>query len=158
MLPVNNSLVYHMQSTSFWPVLIILKYNLVLVFIKLVYQLICCSGYIVEDPTVTISPPGPIQDAMVGNPLVANCTVRTVNGVEPSTVMITWTGPGVGAPRFSMSNRTSIGNNMYFSTLHISYLIKSDENTPYFCIVTILEAAATESFEVESLRGEDVTE
>ena len=125
------------------------------VFNMLVYRLICCYGYIVEDPTVTISPPGPIRDAMVGDPLVANCTVSTVSGVEPSTVMITWTGPGVSTSRFSTSNRISIGNNMYLRTLRISYLIKSDENTPYFCIVTILEGSATESFEIESLSGED---
>ena len=113
--------------------------------------------YIVRDPTVTISLPGPIRDAMVGDPLVANCTVSTVDGVEPSTVMIQWIGPGISTPRFSMSNRTSIGNNVYLSTLRISYLITSDENTPYFCIVTILEGSATESFEIESLSGEDVT-
>ena len=112
---------------------------------------------VVEDPTITISPFGPIQGEMVGNPLVANCTVSTVDGVEPSTVMITWTGPGVSTSRFSMSNRISIGNNMYLSTLRISYLIKSDENTPYFCIATILEGSATDSFEIESLRGEDIT-
>ena len=126
------------------------------VFNMLVYQLICCYGYIVEDPTVTISPPGPIQN-MVGNPLVANCTVSTVSGVEPSAVTITWIGPGVSTSRFNLSNRISIGNNMYLRTLHISYLIKSDENTPYFCIVTILGGNATESFEIESLNGEDIT-
>ena len=125
------------------------------VYIKLADLL--CYGYIVQDPIIDITPPGPIQDAMVGNPLVANCTVSTVDGVEPSTVMITWIGPGVSTSRFSMSNHTSIGNNMYLSTLRISYLIKSDESTPYFCIVTILEGSATESFEIESLSGEDIT-
>ena len=93
----------------------------------------------------------------MGDPLVANCTVSIVSGVEPSTVMISWTGPGISTPRFSMSNRTSIGNNMYLSILRISYLLRSDENTPYFCIATILEASATDSFEIESLRGEDFT-
>ena len=109
------------------------------------------------DPTVNIKPPGPIQDAMVGDPLVANCTVSTVSGVESSSVMITWTGPEVSTSRFGLSNHISIGNNMYLRTLHISYLIKSDENTLYFCIVTILEGSATESFEIESLSGEDIT-
>ena len=93
----------------------------------------------------------------MGDPLVVNCTVSTIDGVEPSTVLIQWTGPGVLTERFSMSNRTSSGNNIYFSTLRISYLIKSDENTPYFCIVIILEASGTGSFEIESLSGEDVS-
>ena len=93
----------------------------------------------------------------MGDPLIANCTVSTVSGVEPSTVMMQWSGSGVSTDRFIMSNRTSSGNNMYFSTLRISYLIKSDEINPYFCIVTILEAISTGSFEIESLSGEDVT-
>ena len=93
----------------------------------------------------------------MGDPLIANCTVSTVEGVEPSTVMMQWSGPGVSTDRFSMSNRTSSGNNMYFITLRISYLLTSDENTPYFCIVMILEASATGSFEIESLSGKNIT-
>ena len=46
-----------------------------------VYSLFLC---IVPDFSITISPPGPIQGAMVGDPLVANCTMSTVDGVEPS--------------------------------------------------------------------------
>ena len=44
--------------------------------------------YTVPTPTVTISPSGPIQGAMVGSPQVINCTVSTVSGVESSSVMI----------------------------------------------------------------------
>ena len=89
----------------------------------------------------------------MGSPLNANCIVSTVDGVEFSDVMIIWTGPGVLADRFIMSNITFLGNNTYSRTLQLDYLLKTDENSPYFCIATILEASATESFELESLAG-----
>ena len=111
---------------------------------------------IVPDPTITIQPPGPIVGAMVGNLLNANCIVSTVDGVEFNDVMISWTGPGVSTNRFIMGNITALGNNMYFRTLQIEYLLKSDENNPFFCISTILEGSSTESFELESLAGEYV--
>ena len=111
---------------------------------------------IVPDPTITIQPPGPIVGAMVGNLLNANCIVSTVDGVEFNDVMISWTGPGVSTNRFIMGNITALGNNMYFRTLQIEYLLKSDENNPFFCISTILEGSSTESFELESLSGEYV--
>ena len=111
---------------------------------------------IVPDPTVTIQPPGPIVGAMVGSLLNANCIVSTVDGVEFNDVMISWTGPGVSTDRFIMGNITSLGNNMYSRILRLDYLLKTDENSPYFCITTILEASATESFELESLAGEYV--
>ena len=111
---------------------------------------------IVPDPTITIQPPGPIVGTMVGNLLNANCIVSTVDGVEFNDVMISWTGPGVSTNRFIMGNITTLGNNMYFRTLQIEYLLKSDENNPFFCISTILESSSTESFELESLAGEYV--
>ena len=89
----------------------------------------------------------------MGSPLNANCIVSTVDGVEFSDVMISWTGPGVSANRFIMSNITSLGNNTYSRILQLDYVLKTDENNPYFCIATILEASATESFEIESLVG-----
>ena len=109
---------------------------------------------IVPDPTITIQPPGPVIGAMVGNPLNANCIVSTVDGVEFTDVMISWTGPGVSANRFIMGDIISLGNNTYSRTLQLQYLLKIDENNPYFCIVMILEGSATESFEIESLTGE----
>ena len=92
----------------------------------------------------------------MGSPLNSNCIVTTVNGVEFSDVMIRWTGPGVSFDRFIMSNITSLGNNTYSRTLQLDYLLKTDENSPFFCIATILEANDIESFELESLAGKYV--
>ena len=109
----------------------------------------------VPTPTVTISPPGPIQGAMVGSPLVINCTVSTVSGVESSLVMIIWMGPGggsiMGNSRMTISPTTSSGND-YTSSLQFNYLMEGDEGT-YTCNVTILETTVSQSVELESLIG-----
>ena len=89
----------------------------------------------------------------MGSPLNSNCIVSTVDGVEFSDVMISWTGPGISSDRFIMSNITSLGNNTYSRTLKLDYVLKIDENNPYFCIAAILEANEIESFELESLAG-----
>ena len=107
----------------------------------------------VPDPSIDIQPAGPIMGAMVGSLLNSNCIVSTVDGVEFSYVMISWTGPGVSTDRFIMGDITFLGNNTYSRTLQLDYLLKTDENNPYFCIATILEGSATESFELESLAG-----
>ena len=92
----------------------------------------------------------------MGDPLDARCTVSTVDGVEESEVLITWTGPGVSTLRFNMSDRISLGSNTYLVTLYVAFLMKTDGNSPYFCIVTILEAFGSESFEIESLSGKHI--
>ena len=120
---------------------------------NLLTDLILCT---VPDPTLTVLPPGPVQGAMVGSPLSANCIVNTVDGVELDDVMISWTGPGVSTDRFIMGQIISNGNNIFSRSLDLDYLLKSDENNPYFCVVMILEAGATRSFELESLTSEDV--
>ena len=107
----------------------------------------------VPDPNVTISPAGPIVGAVVGSPLIAECTVSTVDGVELSDVTINWTGPGVSTDRFIMGSVISNGNNTYSRALHINYVVQTDENSTYFCMVMLLEVIAMESFELESLTG-----
>ena len=90
---------------------------------------------------VTISSSGPIRRAMVGNPQVINCTVSTVSGVESSSVMISWMGPGGGSiisdSRVTISPITSSGNN-YTSGLQFAYLMEKDEGN-YTCNVTIMK-------------------
>ena len=107
----------------------------------------------VPTPTVTISPSGPIQGAMVGNPLVINCTVSTVSGVESSSVTISWMAPGGGSiisdSRVTISPTTSSGNN-YTSSLQFTYLKKGDEGI-HTCNVMILETTKSQSVELESL-------
>ena len=106
----------------------------------------------VPTPTVTISPSGPIQGAMVGSPQVINCTVSTVSGVETNLVMISWRGPGGGYiisdSRVTINPATSSGNN-YTSSLQFTYLMEGDEGT-YTCNVMILETSESQSVELES--------
>ena len=114
-----------------------------------------CNLFSVPDSYITISPPGPIQGAMVGSPLVINCTVSTVSGVESSSVMISWMGPEGGSivndSRVAISPTTSSGNN-YTSSLQFTYLMEGDEGT-YTCNVTVLEIIASQSVEIHSLFG-----
>ena len=92
---------------------------------------------------------------MVGSPLVINCTVSTVSGVESSSVMISWTGPVresiVNNSRLTISPTTSSGNN-YTSSLQFTYLMEGDEGT-YTCNVTVLDTIVSQSVELESLFG-----
>ena len=106
----------------------------------------------VPTPTVTTSPSGPIQGAIVGNHQVINCTVSTVSGVESSSVMISWMGPGgviTNDSRVIISPTTSSGNT-YTSSLQFTYLMKGDEGT-YTCNVMILETSGSQSVELQSL-------
>ena len=112
------------------------------------------SFSIVPTPNVTISPPGPIQGAMVGSRQVINCSVSTVSGVESSSVMISWMGPGgviTNGNRVTISPTTSSGNT-YTSSLQFTYLMEGDEGT-YSCNVMISGASGRDSTEIQSLFG-----
>ena len=107
----------------------------------------------VPTPTVSVTPSGPIQGAMVGSPQDIQCTVSTVNGVELSSVMISWMGPGgdtiINDSRVTISPTSSSGNN-YTSSLQFMYLMEGDEGT-YECIVMILEKNESDFVELNSL-------
>ena len=112
--------------------------------------------YIVTTPTVILQPSGPIQGAMVGSPQDIQCIVGTVDGVELSSVMISWMGPGGGESitndsRVTISPTTSSGNN-YTSTLQFTYLMEGDEGI-YTCNVMILEANNSNTVEIQNLNG-----
>ena len=123
-------------------------------------NVVCCYVFFCIVPTiiVTISPSGPIQGAMVGNPQVINCTVSTVSGVESSSVVISWMGPGGGSivndSRVTISPIISSGNN-YTSSLLFTYLMKGDEGT-YTCNVMILEINGSQSVELGPLMCESL--
>ena len=88
----------------------------------------------------------------MGSPQVINCTVSTVSGVESSSVMISWIGPGGSAiinDRVTISPTTSSGNT-YTSSLQFIKLKEGDEGT-YTCNVKILEANVSQSVEIHSL-------
>ena len=112
--------------------------------------------FLVPTPTVSMLPSGPIQGAMVGSPQDIQCIVSTVSGVELSSVMISWMGPGresiTNDSRVTISPTTSSGNN-YTSGLQFTYLMEGDEGM-YTCNVMILETTATSALEVVELIGE----
>ena len=88
----------------------------------------------------------------MGSPQVINCTVSTVSGVESSSVMISWMGPGgviTTDSRVTISLTTTSGNT-YTSSLQFTYLMEGDEGT-YTCNVMILETSGSQSVELQSL-------
>ena len=115
--------------------------------------------FIVPTSTVTISPRGPLR-GVVGNSLDLTCTVSTFTGVELNDVMIMWLDseddPLMDDGRVTISPTASIGNNNFASSLSFTYLMGgdiSDEGT-YTCNVMILDASGSDSFVIESLRGQ----
>ena len=112
--------------------------------------------YYIVIASVTISPSGPIQGTMVGSPQVINCTVSTVSGVESSSVMISWMGPGGNIDatngRVSIGSVTAGGNNMYTRSLQFTYLMEGDNGT-YICHGTVQGVNRSQSVELQSLTG-----
>ena len=102
---------------------------------------------------ITMLPTDTIQGAMVGSPQDIQCIVSTVSGVELSSVMINWMGPGgesiTNDSRVTISPTTSSGNN-YTSSLQFTYLMEGDEGM-YTCYVTILEFSVKDAVEIEML-------
>jgi len=103
----------------------------------------------VPSPNVTISPPGPIQGAMVGSRRMIQCIVSTVDGVESNSVMISW----MGLRRDSNDRETISGTTGFMSTLNFMYLMEGDEGT-YMCNVMILETSGSASVVLETLTSE----
>ena len=89
------------------------------------------------------------------DPLVINCIVTTVSGVELSSVSIDWAGPGetmiTADRRVTISPITSSDNN-YTSSLQFAFLREGDEGM-YTCNVMILETSASQSVELEIFIG-----
>ena len=90
---------------------------------------------------------------MVGSPQDIQCIVSTVSGVELSSVMISWMGPGgesiTNDSRVTISPTTSSGNN-YTSSLQFTYLMEGDEGV-YTCNVMILETSISKSITINNL-------
>ena len=115
--------------------------------------------FIVPIPFVTMLPSGSIQGAMVGSPQDIQCIVSTVSGVELSSVMISWMGPGgesiTNDSRVTISPTTSSGNN-YTSSLQFTYLMEGDEGI-YTCNVMILETTGSQFVELVDLFGQFIS-
>ena len=95
---------------------------------------------------------------MVGSPQDIQCIVSTVSGVELSSVMISWMGPGgesiTNDSRVTISPTTSSGNN-YTSSLQFTYLMEGDEGI-YTCNVMILETTSSSAIEIDKLTGKNI--
>ena len=91
----------------------------------------------------------------MGSPQDIQCIVSTVSGVELSSVMISWMGPGgesiTNDSRVTISPTTSSGNN-YTSILQFTYLMREDEGS-YNCKVDILETYRLVTFEITNIIG-----
>ena len=98
-------------------------------------------------------PSGPIQGAVVGSPQDIQCIVSTVSGVELSSVMISWMGPGgefiTNDSRMTISPTISSGNN-YTSSLQFIYLMEGDEGM-YTCNVVILGTRVSFNIDLHNL-------
>ena len=109
--------------------------------------------YIVPTPTISITP---VQGTMVGSPQDIQCTVSTVSGVELSSVLISWMGPGGDTirndSRVTISPTSGSGNN-YTSSVQFMYLMEGDEGT-YECSVMILETDWSSSIMIDNFTGE----
>ena len=114
-----------------------------------------CMLFLAPTPTITTlsSTPGPIEGAMVGSPRDIQCIVSTVSGVELSSVLINWMGPGgesiTNDSRVTISPTTSSGNN-YTSSLQFTYLMEGDEGM-YTCNVMILETSISNMITIKYL-------
>ena len=90
---------------------------------------------------------------MVGSPQDIQCIVSTVSGVELSSVMISWMGPGgesiTNDSRVTISPTTSSGNN-YTSSLQFTYLMEGDEGM-YTCTAMILETTASNFINIHNV-------
>ena len=106
-------------------------------------------------PGITIIPYNHTFEAMVGSPQDIQCIVSTVSGVELSSVMISWMGPGgesiTNDSRVTISPTTSSGNN-YTSSLQFTYLMEGDEGN-YTCNVMILDTNERCYIELHDLTG-----
>ena len=93
---------------------------------------------------------------MVGDVLNLDCLVSTVSGVELSSAMISWMGPGgdtiINDSRVTISPTSSSGNN-YTSSIQFTYLMEGDNGT-YTCTAMILETNGSASVVLQALTSE----
>ena len=90
---------------------------------------------------------------MVGSPQDIQCIVSTVSGVELSSVIISWMGPGeesiTNDSRVIISPITSSGNN-YTNSLQFTYLMEGDDGM-YTINVTILDTSISKTIELNNI-------
>ena len=90
----------------------------------------------------------------MGNPEVVTCTVSGAVGVNLSSVMISWQGPGgviTNDSRVTISPTTSSGNN-FLSTLQLEFLMEGDDRI-YTCNMTILDTSVSGTSNLSAVIG-----
>ena len=127
-------------------------------FCKVASKCIIIMFFIVPTPSISILPTDNIFGAVVGSVLDIQCIVSTVSGVEFSSVIISWMGPGgesiTNDSRVTISPITSSGNN-FTSILQFTDLVREDEGS-YVCKVDILETNKSAPFEINNIIGKFV--
>ena len=110
---------------------------------------------LVPTPIITTLslPSDPIQGAMVGSPQDIQCIVSTVSGVELSSVMISWMGPGgesiINDSRVIISP-TTLSSKNYTSNLQFTFLMEGDEGM-YTCNVMILDTTISDVIAINNI-------
>jgi len=92
---------------------------------------------------------------MVGSPQDIQCIVSTVSGVQLSSVMISWMGPGgksISSDGRVFISPVTIDGNHFASSLRFSYLMEGDEGI-YTCNVMILETNTSDTLLLNTLTG-----
>ena len=94
---------------------------------------------------------------MVGDALILHCSASTVSGVQSSSVVISWMGPGgdtvTNDNRMTVNPPTTSSNDNYTSSIQFTYLMEGDNGT-YTCNVMILETNESASVVLETLISE----
>jgi len=104
-------------------------------------------------PPFNITLPAFIQGAIVGSPLMIQCTVDKISGVESSSVMISWnrpTGDTITSDSRVTINPTTSSGNTYTSSIQFMYLMEGDEGT-ITCSVVRLGINGSASVVLEAL-------
>ena len=102
-------------------------------------------------PMITILPPSPIEETVVGDPLVIDCIATTPVAVDVNLLNFTWNNPGgdiiTNDSRINIHPTISM-ENMYVSSLQFHHLIISDGGT-YTCNVRFFNVTGSLSVIME---------
>ena len=111
------------------------------VFINTDILINICNYVDPDPPMITSLPPSPIQETVVGDPLVIDCIATTPVAVDVNLLNFTWISPGgdmiTNDSRITIHSTIAIAN-MYVRSLQFNHLIISDGGT-YMCNVRFFD-------------------
>ena len=112
--------------------------------------------YAVPVFSVSTSPTGLVEGAMVGNDQTIQCTINTVSGVTLNSVIVNWIRPSgasiINSSRIMISLLTFNSGYSFSSSLKFIQLMEGDEGI-YVCDVSILQSRVSAAVEVGTLIG-----